>query len=381
MKIKAFITFALLFGTLSGIAQYNVPKIKNALKVTLDSILQATKTPGMTFACVLPDNTLIEVYGGYSDQEANELIHAQSRMLAGSIGKTFFAALAFQAVEDKKIALDDKLSKYLGNKKWFNRLPNANTITLRMLMNHTSGIEEYYELGGINDMLVKNPDKVWDHEEQIAAILDRQPLFEAGKGWSYADTNYLLLALALEQVYKKDLFEEIRKLILQPYQLEDTEPALQRSLKNLANGYARTGSGLKVEGKVLIDGKHQINPQMEGAGGGFVSSARNLARWAKVYHSLPYVSSSLREQIFQGVDAATGRGHQYGLGVQLRPTPIGMGYGHGGWFPGYLSEMDYFPERNLAVALQVNTDDFSLTGKPPRVFEVLLAKVVLRNLN
>jgi D-alanyl-D-alanine carboxypeptidase len=80
-----------------------------------------------------------------------------------------------------------------------------------------------------------------------------------------------------------------------------------------------------------------------------------------------------------GVAAKTGREHQYGLGVQIRPSNLGISYGHGGWFPGYLTEMDYFPDKQIAVAIQLATDDFQKLQRPPRFFEMFLANEVVKN--
>jgi len=74
-----------------------------------------------------------------------------------------------------------------------------------------------------------------------------------------------------------------------------------------------------------------------------------------------------------GVPAKTGKGDEYGLGVQIRHTDLGITYGHGGWFPGYLSEMEYFPDQRVAIAMQVNTDDFAKTKGMPHHYIVELA--------
>jgi D-alanyl-D-alanine carboxypeptidase len=69
-----------------------------------------------------------------------------------------------------------------------------------------------------------------------------------------------------------------------------------------------------------------------------------------------------------GVTAKTGKNHQYGLGMQIRPSALGTSYGHGGWFPGYLTEMDYFPDKNLSVAVQLSTDDFQKLKACSQIF-------------
>ena len=77
---------------------------------------------------------------GYSDRDAKTPLKPTDRMLAGSVGKTFASATALQLVREGKINLDEKVEKYLGSEAWFSRLPNAKEITVRQLMNHTSGL-------------------------------------------------------------------------------------------------------------------------------------------------------------------------------------------------------------------------------------------------
>ena len=332
-------------------------QLTQTLQTTIDSLREATGIPGMSFSTVLPDNSLITVQTGVRDLETGAPLTPEVRMLAGSTGKTFFASLALLAADNKQISLDDFIYKYLQDKPWIDSLPNAKTITIRMLMNHTSGLEEYYELKNNMDVLINNPDKIWNAEEQVQLLSGRKPLFEAGKGWGYADTNYLVLGLILEKIYKKSLFDEIVDRFLIPNKLTLTEPQRSRDIKNLSNGYTGARSPFKIEGAVLKNGKHQINPQMEGAGGGFISNTKDLARWAKIYYGASFVSESLRKEARAGVPARTGRDHQYGLGMQIRPSPYGTGFGHSGWFPGFITDMEYFPDINQSCAIQINTDD------------------------
>src|SRR5690606_34417756 len=114
------------------------------------------------------------------------------RMLAGSTGKTFAAATALQLVKEGKIGLDDKVSKYLGAEEWFERLPNANDITVRQLMNHTSGLVRYEFKDQFTKDLTANPDKSWRPEELVTYLFGESPPFAAGEGWDYSDTNYIV---------------------------------------------------------------------------------------------------------------------------------------------------------------------------------------------
>ena len=141
-------------------------------------------------------------------------------MLAGSVGKTYAAAVALQLVKEGKINLDDKVEKYLGQEKWFSRLPNASQITVRQLMNHTSGLVRYEFKEQFTKDLSANPDKVWKPEELLAYLFDEKAAFEAGKGWDYSDTNYIVLGMIIERVTGKKYYSEAQNRILKPLKLK-----------------------------------------------------------------------------------------------------------------------------------------------------------------
>ena len=104
--------------------------------------------PGMTAAFVLPDGRMGKVASGAADLERHVAMSPDSRMLSGSIGKTIASAVAIKLAEQRVWSLDDKLSKYLGRNAWFARLPNAEQLTIRLLLQHRSGIENYYDNPG-----------------------------------------------------------------------------------------------------------------------------------------------------------------------------------------------------------------------------------------
>src|SRR5688572_19331379 len=123
--------------------------LRERVQAKLDSLHAAGRFGGATVGIALADGSTLAFAVGESDTTRNLKMQPHDRMLAGSVGKTFFGALAMQLVHEGRIALDDPLSKYLGAEPWWRaadgrvRLPNGADITLRMLMNHTSGIVRY----------------------------------------------------------------------------------------------------------------------------------------------------------------------------------------------------------------------------------------------
>ena len=339
--------------------------LKKELQLKLDEWHKASKFPGATFGVVLPNGESFGLAVGYSDRDTKRAMKANDRMLAGSTGKTFAAATALQLVKEGKLGLDDKIEKYLGKEPWFNRLPNAKDVTIRMLMNHSSGLVRYEFKKEFTDFLTANPMKVWTAEERLAYLFDAKAPFEAGKGWDYSDTNYIVLGMIIERVTGKKFYDEARRRFIRKFELRDTVAQEGPVMKGVVQGYAGAGNPFGGKDAMIENGKFVVNPQLEWTGGGWASTGEDLARWAKLYFEGKAFDASLLPEVLDGVSAPMlGRETKYGLCVIIRKTAAGTSYGHSGFFPGYMTDMMYFPEHKFAVAVQVNTSVPKDIGKP-----------------
>ena len=338
--------------------------LRQKLQEMFDALHAGGKFPGATAGFALADGTSFGLAVGSSNLEAKTAMKPTDLMLQGSVGKTYAAAVALQLIHEKKIGLDDKIEKYLGGEKWFARLPNARDITVRMLLNHTSGLVRYEFKEQFTKDLTSNPDKVWKPEELVAYVLDTAPPFAAGQGWDYSDTNYIVLGMIIERVTKSAYYEQAKKRLLKPLKLNHTVPSDSRVIPGLAQGYAGENNPFGGTNAMIVAGKFAINPQFEWTGGGMVSNAEDLARWAKAMYEGKAFDASLLPQMLDGVPAKLGKDAKYGLGVIIRPTQAGPSYGHSGFFPGYMTDVMYFPETKIAVAVQVNSSVPRNLGKP-----------------
>lgn len=278
-------------------------------------------------------------------------------LMQGSVGKTFVAAIAIMLIRDGKLKLDEKVSSYLGKYEWYSRIPNAYSITVRQIMNHTSGVMRYeFKPDFINDLKAK-PKKAWKPEELLKYVLDEKASFAAGEGWEYSDTNYILLGMIIELLTGKKYYELVNEKLLKPFQLNDTRPTDKIVLQGIAQGYAGKDNEFKLKEKVINDdGTFVINPQFEWTGGGIYSTTADLAKWGKLLYEGRVVDTALMLQA--AAPAKLGRDAKYGLGVIIRQTQHGVAYGHSGFFPGYMTELFYFPGKQLCLALQTNSSDF-----------------------
>ena len=359
-------------------------KLRDRVQAKIDDLRGKAEFPGVSVGFALADGRSAGVVSGLADVANNVALKPSDRLLAGSVGKTFVATVVLQLAEEEKLDLDDLLVKWLGKEPWFDRLPNGKEITIRSLLNHTSGLPEYFETNGFVEAMKAKLDREWTPGERMAFVLDTKPLFAFGKGWSYADTNYILVGMVAERAAGKPLFEEIDRRLLKPLKLSGIVPSDRQEIARLVTGYADQRNPLGFNGSMLIGKKLVVNPQLEWAGGGLATTPEDLARWAKVlYEGGTFKKKETLDEMLGGVDAAGGRGggkkSRYGLGVQIRDSELGLSYGHGGWFPGYLTEVVYYPETKIAVAVQFNTDAGKSLKKGPPAYAGDIVRVILGN--
>lgn len=284
-RLSLLAAIVLTFTTfVSSQTEESAKTLRAELQSKLDEWHKAGKFPGATLGVVLANGYSFGLAVGVSDRAAKTPMKPNDRLLAGSVGKTFAAATALQLVKEGKIGLDDKVQKYLGTETWFVRLPNANDITVRQLMNHTSGLIRYEFKDTFTKDLTANPEKVWKPHELIGYLLDEKAPFEAGKGWDYSDTNYIVLGLIIEKVTGRKFYDEANKRVIKPLKLTGVIPQDGPRLTGVVQGYAGANNPFGGKDEMIHDGKFAINPQFEWTGGGYATTAEDLARWAKMMY-------------------------------------------------------------------------------------------------
>ena len=168
--------------------QDKLSAVKAVLQARLDSLHANARFPGATVGVTLPDGRSFGIAVGYADTTRKERMLPTHRMLQGSVGKTYFAAVALQLVREGKLDLDRKVESYLGNEPWWRsadgrvRLPNGADITVRQLMTHSSGVVRYEFKDEFTRDLTAQPEKEWTPAERLAYVLDSAPPFAAGQG-------------------------------------------------------------------------------------------------------------------------------------------------------------------------------------------------------
>ena len=355
MKYFLFSFLALVTFSLNLDAQeLDEAALKIKLKAKIDAIFVDSLEVGVTFGYSLPNGNTHTVAGGWANKENMERMNPYSRMLGGSTGKVFYSVVALQLVEEGKIKLDAKISTYLGKKDWFERIPNAETLTIRNLMRHSTGIPRYVFSEKFQVDVLVDIDKVWKPEELVSYVYDDEPLFAAGSDFAYSDTNYIILCMIIEEVTGNDIYKEVNKRVLKKAGLKNVSPQTKRKYKGLVQGYNGSDDPF-FPGNALDDkGRSRFNLQFEWAGGGLVINSFDLAKLGKLVYEGKMFAPELLEEFFDGRDA--GRlGGEWGLGVHIKETPSGVTYGHSGFMPGYSTNMVYYKDQEFSVCIQLNS--------------------------
>jgi len=340
--------------------QVDIDQLTESFQKTLAGIVAETTAPGGVAAFVLPDGTRRTVAVGLADKEAGTLMKPDSRMLSGSVGKSFVATTALSLAMDGTIDLDAPISTWLGNKPWFARLPNGSNITLRHLLQHRAGLvdhvfmPEFAKAVASGDINLASDIPI---ERFIEFALDQEPLFPVGEGFSYTDTGYLVAGLVIEAATGNTYYGELRRRVLDPLGLMLTSPSDHPRLPGLVPGYMPVKNLLGLPTKTLTDNGvlKFFNPSMEWTGGGLVTNPGDLAYYARELYEGRVISGEYLEQLLEPKRTSPNRSESaYGLGQGMKPTEFGMVYGHSGWIPGYTSFMAYYPDYGIAIAAQFN---------------------------
>jgi D-alanyl-D-alanine carboxypeptidase len=347
-------------------------------QATLDHIRAENSLPGAVAAYALPDGTVATFATGVADIEAGTAMTRESRLLAGSIGKSFVAAVALELVKEGKLGLDGKVEQWLGDRPWFPRLPNGRDITLRHLLTHSSGLSDHYQDPDLAAVITAgraagDPDWHITPDQAVEVIVNNPPLFAPGKGFAYTDTGYILVGLIIEKAAGAPYYDELRRRFLEPLKLGMTSPADRRDVAGLVPGYIGKANPMGLPAKTVVNGLMAFSPASEWTGGGLVSNPADLVRWARELYEGRAMPYHYLDELLASVPWGDAKDVRYGLGVIVSETLQGTRYGHSGWFPGYVSDVRYYPAQRVAVAIQTNTDEDRATG----VWVTQLAGVVL----
>ena len=285
----------------------------------------------------------------------------------GSITKTFTVTVLLQLADQKRLRLDDPVSKY----EPF--VPNGKNITLRMLANMTSGLYSYtFDKQFIHDLFAQ-PHRSWTPRQLVNIAIKHDPPFLPGKGWQYCNTNTVLLGMILEKITGKSIADDFKTFSFEPLGLTDT---VWPTGGGLPSPYAHGTSTLPNSNKP-VDATHW-NPSWGFTAGQMVSNMQDLRTWVKAYTAGAQLSPAMQKQRLMWVKLPPNTPERkYGLGIGFDHGWLG----HTGELPGYNTAAFYLPAQDATIVIEVNTDIPSKDGKDPApaLFRALAAIVTPGN--
>jgi D-alanyl-D-alanine carboxypeptidase len=320
-----------------------------ALQGALDTVVSGYAIPGAECAVVFPDGSMWTGTAGVAVLSTRQAWTADTLLSVGSITKTFTGALAMRLARQGKIGLDDPLSKYMAS------YPNAAKITLRQLMNHTSGIRDLFE-PETYAYIEADKNATWTADQLLAKI--GKPYFAPGRGYHYSSTNYVILGEVLEVATGQKLASLIRSEFLEPLGLTHTFTQYgEVPVGPLAHGYLRPSGAPKDTsvGQPLLP--YTSVATATGGAGAMASTASDIARWASALYGGWVFDDATVASILDTTDTVPLKPKlPYGIGVEQFAIGSHLGWGHRGHLDGFWSVMVYLPDSGLTVALLTNAD-------------------------
>ncbi|MBW4513508.1 MAG: beta-lactamase family protein [Scytonematopsis contorta HA4267-MV1] len=324
-----------------------IPQMESQTKLqsVLDEAVNKQQSPGAVLYISTPDGTWAGA-SGVSNLARKTPMKPTDGFSIASTSKTFVAVVVLQLAAEGKLNLDRPIAKYL-SESISSSIPNSKNITVRQLLNHTSGVAEYLNTDAFKKATAsRGRSKPWTAKEAIKYMYGVKPKALPGERFAYTDTNYILLELIVEQITKGTLAEAIRNRILEPLSLKNTFTELHEPTKgDVATGYSRPNkNGKRNSFEDVNDGN--------GLGdGGLVSTGEDLGKFMQaLFGDKTLLPPNMMAEMLKFPD----RDYAYGLGVERIKTPFGMALGHSGIAYGFRTQMLYFPNQKSSVVVLVN---------------------------
>jgi D-alanyl-D-alanine carboxypeptidase len=288
---------------------------------------------------------------GVADVRTGRPIRASDRFRVASVTKPFVATVVLQLVAEGRLSLQDTVERWLPG-----MLPYGDQITVRQLLNHTSGVPDYV-LTPIVELYRGNRLRSWQPQELIALVADRPPDFPAGTRWSYSNTGYVLAGLIVERVTGNRLGRELARRIFRPLGLRDT--SFPTDFPLLIGPHAR-GYSLPFDDQMNpIEGPlfdiTVYNPSLAWSAGAIVSDVDDLARFFRALLDGRLLPAELLADMKSPTAIAPGFG--YGLGLLVVDSPCGPLFGHDGGIPGYTNIVLSSEDARHQYALMMNANE------------------------
>ncbi len=319
---------------------------------------------------MFPDGSSWTGTSGRADVAGNKEVTPDTAFALASVSKTYTAALILALADDGRIDLDNAALSYIPGATLDRR------ITVRQLLNHTSGLDDFFLHTPIDKALLADPDAFWSVKRTLKYVA--KPYFPPGKGWRYSNTNYLYLGLIAERVTGTTLAIALRERFFVPLHFDATwYQAVEKPRGPLAHGYRFAGPRLSTP-PIDLSAKSPVAPfrsvvTAAGGAGSIAATSSDAARWGRLLFTGEVLGPAMTAQMLDGVafTAAYKPRVPYGLGVQAFPIGGRLSVGHSGRLLGFRSSVRHLPAENVTIAVLTNQS----RADPAVIVEALLSIV------
>ena len=343
--VRRRIPVLVLLSWLSAAAVAHADPTDDYVKTQLD----AFDLPGLSLA-VVRNGTVIKAAGyGLADRERNISPTPDTVYKIGSVSKQFIASGIMLLVQEKRLGLDDRISKYL------DKTPSSwAPITIRHLLTHTAGL--------VRESPAFTPFKNLSEAELIRAVHPVPLRFAPGGKWEYSNTGYVALAEIIRIVAGQPWTEYLNRKIFAPAGMAVTFPTNTTApVPNRAQGYGGRNNERKVDEWVALR-----------ASGAFLSNVVDLAKWDALLYSDKILSDTSRREMWTRVRLSDGSSDPYGFGWHVDTGGGRRRVWHGGGLPGFTSHFVRYLDDGLTVIALSNGDDSDMGAIANGVAELYL---------
>jgi CubicO group peptidase (beta-lactamase class C family) len=354
----ALIIALLVLGTAANAQADLSLELRGKIDKLATEALEKSGVPSASIAVVRDGKIVYLRAYGSARLEPKTPATSAMRYSIGSISKQFTAAAMLLLQEQGKLSLDDKVAKFIPD------LTRANEVTIRQLLSHTSGYQDYWPQDYVMPMML--------HPVTAAKILDtwaRKPLdFDPGTKWQYSNTNYVIAGVIIEKASGKPLLQFLQEKVFAPLGMTSVANIDEKKLGDTdPTGYMRYALG-----------PMRVAPK-EGAGwlfaaGELAMTAEDLAKWNISIMDQKLLRPASYRELEREAQLNNGMGTRYGLGVSLATEAGHRAVSHGGEVSGFVSESIVFPDERVSVVALTNQDASSAAadiahGIVPLLFE------------
>jgi D-alanyl-D-alanine carboxypeptidase len=340
------------------------------LRRLLDQIV-AAGAPGAA-ALVTDEHGVQQAASGLADLRTGRPMRPGLNYRVASMTKPFVATVVLQLVAEGRLSLSDTVQRWLPG-----ILPYGDQVSIRQLLNNTSGVPEYL-LVPLLELYASKQGRFrpWTPQELVALVTDQPPLFPPGTTYSYSNTNYVLAGLIVEAATGRTLRQELTGRILRPLRLRDTYFPVNRPdiPGRNAHGYSLPvdDQGPVLDGPLLDFTVY--NPSLAWAAGNLVSDLGDLARFFRALLGGRLLPPGLLAEMTTTVPIGQGAG--YGLGLLVLQTPCGPLIGHDGGIPGFITIVLSTQDGRRQFGVMVN--EFFTTPAVDQAYSQVVVEIAMR---